>query len=70
VRRGRHVRLSPQYQNELLDDLGLLRRRLIRIMAYEEIWADAQGIIQAIDRYAGTVTGNPQYFWAKHASIP
>lgn len=49
MRRGRHVRLSPQYQNELLDDLGLLRRRLIRIMAHEEIWADAQAIVQAID---------------------
>lgn len=62
VGRDRHVRLSPQYRNELLDDLGLLRQRLICIMAYEEIRADMQGIVRAIDRYAGSVTGNPQYF--------
>lgn len=70
MRRGKHRRLSPAFENQLLDDLGLLRQRLIRIMAYEEIWADAQGIVRSIDRYAGTVTGNPQYFWSKHFSSP
>lgn len=70
MRHKKRGRLSPAFENQLLDDLGLLRKRLIRIMAYEEIWSDAQGVVQAIDRYAGTVTGNPQYFWAKHSSIP
>ncbi len=53
-------RIPPEYENDLLSELGALRHRLIRIMAYEDIWPAT-----AIDGYAAAVTGNAQYFHSK-----
>lgn len=62
-RNGR--RLSPEFENDLLSELGQLRGRLIRIMAWEDVWPATHGIVQAIDGYAAAVTGNAQYFHTK-----
>jgi hypothetical protein len=58
-------RIPPEFENALLTELGALRYRLCRIMAYEDIWPATHAIVQAIDGYAAEVTGNPQYLYSK-----
>lgn len=60
--------LSP-HAREILDLMRPLRGSVARVRAGVQHYDEAQEFVLAIDRFAGALTGDPEYFWAKPHSI-
>ncbi len=61
--------MHPQHRN-LLDLMKPLRDSLSRVRATAPEFDEAKELQRAIDKFAGVLTGNPEYFWARPSGHP